>query len=106
MASQGVKTVSKSASVKALEAEAAGTDITVEFRGETLHVDPEALDDYELMEQLSTGMPFMLLHALVPDGDQLNALLDTCEKNAAGRPKLSSVAEMVGELMGVVGAGK
>ena len=108
MATQGTKktTAKKTEALAALEAEATGTKLKVNFRGEKLEIDPEVLDDYTLMEQLSQGMPFAALKALVPDSKQRDALLDTCDKAASGNAKLSSALEMVSELMGCLGAGK
>lgn len=109
MAAQGAKkTVAKQTeSLAALEAEALEeTTVTIEFRGETLTVDREDLDDYELLNTLSRGVPMIALNALVPDADQQARLLDTCDKNRRGAPKLSSVMTMVTELMEAVGAGK
>ncbi|MSS84483.1 hypothetical protein FYJ24_06840 [Actinomycetaceae bacterium WB03_NA08] len=108
MATQATKktTTTKTDAVKALEAEATGKKVTIDFRGEVLAIDPEVLDDYTLMEQLSSGMPFGVLNALIPDRAKLSRLLATCEKSPAGNPKLSSAMEMVNELVEALGAGK
>lgn len=110
MATQGTKkTTAKKddAALKTLEAEATGGNlIEVTFRDEKLRIDPEDLDDFELVDQLTKGLPMLALAVFVPDEDQRDRLLDTCEKNRRGNPKLSAVSELVGEIMQAVGAGK
>lgn len=108
MATQGTRktTATETESLKALEAEATGSKVTIEFRGEKLKIDPEVLDDYTLMEQLTQGMPFGVLNAMIPNAKKLGRLLDTCDKSPSGNPKLSSAMEMVNELVEVLGAGK
>lgn len=109
MAAEGTKktTATKTDALKALEAEATGANlIAVKFKGETLKVDPEDLDDYELIDQLTKGLPMLALSVFVPDEEQRERLLDTCEKNRRGAPKLSAVTALVGEIMQAVGAGK
>lgn len=109
MSGQGVKKTSAkdSAGLQALEAEATGAGlIEVEFRGETLRVDPDDLDDYELMSQLTKGLPDFALEVFVPDEEARGRLIDSCEKNRRGHPKLSSVVGMVSDIMQAVGAAK
>lgn len=108
MATQATKktTAKKTEAVKALEAEVIGKKVTVDFRGEVLAIDPEILDDYTLMEQLSSGMPFGVLNAIIPDKPTLARLLTTCEKSPSGNPKLSSAMAMVNDLVEALGAGK
>lgn len=109
MASQAVKktTAPKSEAVAALEAEATGADnITIDFRGEVLTIDPEDLDDYELMELLIQGLPFQFLNVLIPDADQRARLLGTCEKTRRGTPKLSGAMLLANDLAEALGAGK
>lgn len=97
----------KEAALKHLEAEATGSNtISVEFRGETLEIDREGLDDYEVVDFLSKGIPSLAFEVMVPDGEQRKRLMDTCEKSPRGSAKLSAVTEMVSELMAVIGAGK
>lgn len=108
MATQGVKktTATNTDTLKALEAEAKGTKLKVEFRGEKLKVDPEVLDDYTLMEQLTRGLPFGLLNAMIPNDEKRSRILDSCEKSPSGNPKLSSAMELTSELVEALGAGK
>ena len=108
MAAQGTKktTVKPAAELKALEAEALGNTIDLVFRGIPLTIDPDDMDDYEAFHQLTQGLPYEVFSLLIP-ADKQRALLDTCDKNAkSGRPKLSSVVEMMSELIGEVNGGK
>ena len=109
MATQGMKkTAAASTQAKTvLEAEATGADeIQVDLHGETLTLDPDVFDDYEIMSLVTKGVPFPMLEAAVPDSEQLARLLDHYPKNKAGRVSMVAGMELATEIMQAVRAGK
>lgn len=108
MATQATKKTAPKATpeLAALEAEAIGSDITVDVRGVKFQVDPDVLDDADAFDALSNNMPFKMFSLLVPENKR-EELRDTCEKNPkSGGPKLSALVELTGEILQAVGAGK
>lgn len=86
------------------KAEATGAPMTIEFRGVTISVEADALDDYEAMTMFASGLPDRLLSVLVPDPASNHTLLQTC-RDESGRVRLSSVLEMTTEIMELLNAG-
>lgn len=75
---------------------------TVVVEGFTLQIDPELLDDYEMLDQASQGAPFRMFDALV--GDQKQAILAHL-KGPAKRISLGRVAEFIEQVFKAVGRG-
>ncbi|QHO91920.1 hypothetical protein CWT12_12235 [Actinomyces sp. 432] len=84
--------------------EATGKHSTVEFRGRTLDIDPDRLDDYDAFEALRQGFPGPLMEALIPDEPTRRAVLDDA-RDDDGRLRTTAVTAIIIELSQAVGAG-
>lgn len=98
------KTAAKKPQDHLPKAEARGDVLTAEFRGVSVSVPADALDDYDAISQLSKGLPDAALAVMVPNGADRQALIDSC-RDEEGRARLSDVVTMTSELMGALGAG-
>ncbi|GAA1333934.1 hypothetical protein GCM10009592_28710 [Brachybacterium rhamnosum] len=92
-----------SATVKALQAEAAEGDRVIELRGEPITVHLKAFqdrlaDDYEFMEQVTQGMiPAILVELVGNDGHQ--QLKDLARDKTTQKVSTESMAELFQEVM-------
>lgn len=108
MAASKTTTAAKRAGAKTPQdrlpkAEAENGTLTCEFRGVTVTVKAEDLDDYDALTALSQGLPDQMLTILVPDQADRASLVDSVRVN--GKAKMSDVVAMTGDLMVELGAG-
>lgn len=112
-AAAGVKTEDRkkdlSPQIKALQAEAAEGDVVVGFRGETFTLRVGAfqermVDDYEFMEQVTSGILPVMVRELLDNDDQ-NRLKDLVRDPDTKKVKTEVFAEAFNELMSEGGMG-
>lgn len=87
----------------AQKAEAVGEPVTVTVDGITVTIDPDALDDYDLMEQLSRGLYFQACPVLF--GAQWDAIRAELREES-GKLRLTRVDEFVNDVFAAAGQGK
>lgn len=95
--------------IKALQAEAAEGDVVVAYRDElfTLHVESfqeRMADDYEFMEQVTSGILPVMVRELLSSDDQ-NRLKDLVRDPDTNRVKTEVFAEAFNDLMSAGGMG-
>ena len=112
-AAAGVKTEDHqkdlSPKIKAMQAEAAEGDVVVAYRDEVFTLRVEAFqnrmaDDYEFMEQVTSGILPVMVRELLSNDDQ-NRLKDLVRDPDTNRVKTEVFAEAFNELMSEGGMG-
>ncbi|MCR2051446.1 hypothetical protein NSA19_00960 [Actinomyces bowdenii] len=87
------------------KAEATDGEITINWNGFDLTITKDSLDDYEALTALNGGNPTPMVEALIPDADIRAEVLESLRDEETGRLRLTSVIQMVGEILRLVGAG-